>query len=84
MKKTIGISIPCFNEEENVVPLCEAVIQIFEKQLPEYNCLIQFIDNCSTDRTPQLLEHLCENIKELCVLFLMKKTTVGNLLRMDF
>ena len=63
MKKTIGISIPCFNEEENVVPLCEAVIQIFEKQLPEYNCLIQFIDNCSTDRTPQLLEHLCEKYK---------------------
>ncbi len=59
MKKTIGISIPCFNEEENVVLLCETIIQIFEEQLSEYHYLIQFIDNCSTDRTQQLLEGLC-------------------------
>lgn len=63
LKKTIGISIPCFNEEENVVPLCETLIQIFEEQLGEYNYLIQFIDNCSTDRTQQLLEELCKKHK---------------------
>ncbi len=59
MKKTIGISIPCFNEAENVVLLCETIIKIFEEQLKEYNYIIQFIDNCSTDGTQELLIELC-------------------------
>lgn len=63
MRKTIGISIPCFNEAGNVVLLCETIIKIFEEQLKEYNYIIQFIDNCSTDGTQDLLENLCDKHK---------------------
>ena len=33
-KKKISIMVPCYNEEENVVPLSEAVIATLEKDLP--------------------------------------------------
>lgn len=29
--KKISIMVPCYNEEENVVPLSEALIAMFEK-----------------------------------------------------
>lgn len=58
-KKKICISIPCYNEEENVVPLCEALINIFDEKMPQYDYIIQFIDNCSRDKTPQKLLELC-------------------------
>ena len=34
--KTISVVIPCFNEEENVVPISEAVIEIFNKEFKDY------------------------------------------------
>ena len=49
--KTISVMIPCYNEEENVVPISEAVVEMFQKELPEYDYEILFIDNCSTDKT---------------------------------
>ena len=36
MKKTICISIPCYNEVENVVPLCETIIKTFKENLEQY------------------------------------------------
>ena len=45
-KKKISIMVPCYNEEENVVPLSEAAIATLEKDLPEYDYEILFIDNC--------------------------------------
>ncbi len=53
--KTISVMIPCYNEEENVVPISEAVVDVFQKELPEYDYEILFIDNCSTDKTRDLL-----------------------------
>ena len=35
--KKISIMVPCYNEEENVVPLSEALIAMFEKDLPQYD-----------------------------------------------
>ena len=45
MKKTISILIPCYNEEENVVPMSEAIVNLFETQLTNYNYELVFIDN---------------------------------------
>ncbi len=59
--KTISIMIPCYNEEENVVPMSKAVIEQMEKNLPEYDYELLFIDNCSTDNTQVLLRGLCAN-----------------------
>ena len=34
--KTISIVVPCYNEEENVEALSQAIIATFEKDLPAY------------------------------------------------
>lgn len=64
-KKTIGVNIPCFNEVENVVPLCEELISMFGEQLPEYDYRIQFIDNASTDGTQEKLRNLCAKYEKV-------------------
>ena len=58
IRKTISVMVPTYNEEENVVPLVAAITAEFEKSLPEYDFVIQFIDNCSTDGTRGLLREL--------------------------
>lgn len=60
MKKRVCICVPCYNEEENVITLCEALILLFKNQLPGYDYLIQFIDNCSQDATQDRLIELCK------------------------
>ncbi len=62
--KTISIVIPTYNEEGNINPLSEAVINEFEDFLPAYDYEIIFIDNDSADNTRHLLRQLCgENPK---------------------
>lgn len=58
MKKTVSIMIPCYNEEENVVPMSEAVVAQMNA-MPDYDYEILFIDNCSTDNTRPLLRQIC-------------------------
>lgn len=61
--------VPCYNEEENVVPLSEAVIATLEKDLPEYDYEILFIDNCSKDKTREKLILLCSQNKKIKAIF---------------
>ncbi len=68
-KKTVCICIPCYNEEENVIPLTKALINLFEDRLSKYNYIIQFIDNHSEDRTPERLEYLCANYPNVRAIF---------------
>ncbi|MEG2288063.1 MAG: glycosyltransferase family 2 protein, partial [Ruthenibacterium sp.] len=58
-KKSICFSIPCYNEKENIVPMAQRLLAVCEEQLSAYDCTIQFIDNCSTDGTRDLLRGLC-------------------------
>lgn len=68
MKKTISVVIPCYNEEDNVVPISKAVVAQLEK-LTEYDYELLFIDNCSKDRTRSLLREICaENPKIRAIL----------------
>jgi polyisoprenyl-phosphate glycosyltransferase len=55
--KLITVLTPCFNEEENVEPLYEAVRAVFAR-LPQYRYEHLFIDNASTDRTQEILRKL--------------------------
>lgn len=57
--KTISIMIPCYNEEENVKAISEAVIQEITTNLPSYDYEILFIDNDSSDRTREYLRDIC-------------------------
>ncbi len=63
--KKISILVPCYNEEENVVPVSDAIVKILENDLSNYDYEIIFIDNCSTDNTRNLLRAICEKNKKI-------------------
>lgn len=67
--KKLSVVIPCFNEVENVDPICFAVVNVLEEALPEYNYEILFIDNCSTDGTRDVLERLCQENRKVKAIF---------------
>ena len=47
--KKISVLVPCYNEEENVITMSEALTVLFHEQLTAYDYEVVFIDNCSTD-----------------------------------
>lgn len=57
--KKISVLIPCYNEEENVIPISKVLEEMFLSDLPKYEYEIIFIDNNSTDKTRQLLREMC-------------------------
>lgn len=63
--------VPCYNEEENVVPISEAIVAQMEA-LPQYDYEILFIDNCSTDNTRPLLRQICAKNKRIKAIFNVK------------
>ena len=67
--KKISIMVPCYNEEENVVPLSEAIIDMFAKDLPQYDYEILFIDNDSSDTTRVKLRQLCASNPKIKAIF---------------
>lgn len=70
--KKISIMIPCYNEEENVVPMAAAVEEVLKTKLSQYDYDILFIDNCSTDNTRPLLRKMCEQNKKIKAIFNVK------------
>lgn len=71
MRKTVSIMVPCYNEEENVVPISEAIVAQME-ELPQYDYELLFIDNCSTDNTRPLLREICAKNKRIKAIFNVK------------
>ncbi len=67
--RKISVLIPCYNEEENVVPISKAVIDVLEKELPEYDYELVFIDNDSKDRTRSLIRGLCSQNPKIKAIF---------------
>ncbi|MCL2617991.1 MAG: glycosyltransferase family 2 protein [Defluviitaleaceae bacterium] len=66
--KRISILIPTYNEEENVELLSSEIIRILKESLSNYTYDITFIDNCSKDRTQEIIQRLCvdnPNIKAI-------------------
>lgn len=59
MKKKISVMMPCYNEEENVRPIYEAVRDVLKEQCPAYDYEILFIDNKSHDQTREILREIC-------------------------
>jgi dolichol-phosphate mannosyltransferase len=62
LKKTsspeISVVIPCLNEEENAQAICDAVIAQMETTGCSFELI--FIDNCSSDRTVEIIRSICE------------------------
>lgn len=67
--KKISVVIPTYNEEENVKPMAEAVTALFDVQLEKYDYEIIFIDNCSKDKTRELLGEICKANKKIKAIF---------------
>ena len=71
-KKTISVMIPCYNEEENVRAICEAVREQLKTNCPAYDYEILFIDNKSQDRTREILRELCAEDPRVRAIFNVK------------
>ena len=67
--KKISILIPCFNEEENVIPISKAIEDELQKSCSQYDYEICFIDNCSIDNTRPLIRGLCKNNPKIKAIF---------------
>jgi len=70
-RKKVSIVVPCYNEEQNVVPISEAIVAQMEA-LPQYDYEIVFIDNCSTDNTRRLLREICAKNRRIKAIFNVK------------
>ena len=64
--------LPTYNEEENARPIYEAVRNQFRENLPEYDYEILFIDNCSKDRTRDIITQICEEDPKVKAIFNLK------------
>lgn len=67
--KKISVLVPTYNEEQNVVPLSEAIINQLTTFLPQYDYEILFIDNCSQDSTQEKLSKLCAGNHHIKAIF---------------
>ena len=56
--KTISISSPCYNEEDNVEICYETVKALFDGPLKGYQREHIFVDNASTDKTVEILKSI--------------------------
>ena len=67
--KTISVVVPCYNEEENVQAMADAIRETFRSELPEYRYEIIFIDNDSSDRTRDIIRLLCREDRGIKAIF---------------
>jgi glycosyltransferase involved in cell wall biosynthesis len=64
----LSIVTPCYNEEAGIVACYEAVRRVMETQLPDYDYEHIFIDNCSQDRTVDMLRGVAAKDKRAKVI----------------
>ena len=67
--KKISILIPCYNEEENVIPISRAIEDELVNHLPDYDYELIFIDNDSKDNTRNLLREICRQRPKVKAIF---------------
>ncbi len=67
--KKISVLIPCYNEEENVEAISQAVVKTLTRDLPRYDYELVFIDNDSRDNTRPILRRLCRENPRIRAIF---------------
>jgi glycosyltransferase involved in cell wall biosynthesis len=67
-KKIISIVTGCYNEEGNLQELYDRLMAVFQ-QLPQYDYEIIVADNCSADRSRDILRRLAAKDKKFKVIF---------------
>lgn len=71
MKKLISIVSGCYNEEENLPLYYESVSKVMDS-LPQYDFECLIADNCSQDRSQEILEEIAAKDKRFKVVFNLK------------
>jgi len=66
--KKITIVSACYNEEDNLDELVSRVFAVTQK-FPHYDWDMLLIDNCSTDRSPEILRRLAAADRRIKVIF---------------
>ena len=57
-KKIISIIVPVFNEEKNILVICDELLKTLKSLKEKYDYEIIFIDDGSQDKSPEILENL--------------------------
>lgn len=68
--KKISIIIPCFNEEENILPMHKRLTAILRKTLYDYEII--FINNGSTDNSADIFQRVAKQDNKVTILFLSR------------
>lgn len=71
MKKLISIVSGCYNEEENLPLFYESVSKIMDS-LPQYDFECLMADNCSQDRSAEILEEIAAKDHRFKIVFNLK------------
>ena len=67
--KMLSILVPTYNEEENILPISNAIVDEVTKNCSNYDYELIFIDNCSTDNTQSLIKQACDKNKKIKAIF---------------
>lgn len=67
--KKISVLIATYNEEDNIFPLTEELVHIFNTKLQRYDYEIVYIDNHSTDETRKKILDICSKSKKVKAIF---------------
>jgi glycosyltransferase involved in cell wall biosynthesis len=62
----ISFFCPAFNEEENLEKAVHSILPVLKDVAADFEIIV--IDNCSTDKTPQIAEQLAKEIPQLKVI----------------
>jgi glycosyltransferase involved in cell wall biosynthesis len=57
--QVISVIVPAYNESHEVFKAYEAIVSVFDKDLPEYGYEILFVDDGSADDTFDCMEEVC-------------------------
>lgn len=81
----LSIIIPCYNEEEGIVPLKNKLSPILDKLLKEWELELLFIDDGSKDNTcDKIKEHFSETIYNAQIIKHEKNMNLGAAMRTGF
>ena len=79
MSSKISIVIPAHNEEENLVPLVDSIINLRRKQRLNYEVMI--VDDNSTDKTGKIADSFSRKYKGIKVIHRKGNRGMGNALK---
>lgn len=77
MKKIISVLVPCFNEENNIEPMAEAITEQMRRYEGIYDYEIVFRDNDSTDKSLEVLRKLASRDKHIKVIVNARNYGIG-------